>query len=225
MWGVPSMVPPLISNFVYQSDQAPSASQGKQKTPTPSKNSALTEPKKRKVAEVALVSQPKAGSATALSRLVKASKRDPLTQAVQFQTAEKIKSFVRLSRKVQLYQAAMDRFCRSLVYHNRRFCKNIQESDLIDLVDKSEEVEMSVALNQKQRTCQRRNKRKAMCLADKSSKPTEEPEATLDQAVARDSQSSTLVSSTPFSLVTDAEMTPVVALPIVELKKAKFITC
>jgi hypothetical protein len=58
-------------------------------------------------------------------------------------------------------------------------------------------------------------------LAEKSSKPAEEPEATLDQAVARNSQSSTVVSSTPASLDGDVEMTPVVALPEGELKEGQ----
>jgi hypothetical protein len=50
-------------------------------------------------------------------------------QAVQFQTAKRIESFARLNRKAQLYQAAMDRFSRSLVFHNWHFFENIQESD------------------------------------------------------------------------------------------------
>jgi hypothetical protein len=93
--------------------------------------------------------------------------------------------------------------------------------DLIDLVDKSEEVEMSVALKGKQRNCESLNKRKAKSLADKCFKPTKEPGATLDQAVARDSQSSTVVSCMPVSLDTDMEMTPVVAVPVGELKEGQ----
>jgi len=58
-------------------------------------------------------------------------------------------------------------------------------------------------------------------LADKCFKPTEEPGATLDQAVARDSQSSTVVSCMPVSLDPDMEMTPVVALPVGELKEGQ----
>ncbi len=67
-------------------------------------------------------------------------------QAVQLQAAKRVESFARLSRKAHLYQAAMDRFSRSLVYHNRHFCENIQESDLVDLIDKLEEAETDVAL-------------------------------------------------------------------------------
>jgi hypothetical protein len=60
------MVPPPIPNFVYQGNQAPSTSQGKQQTQPSSDSSALYEPKK--VAEVALASLPKAGSASASSQ-------------------------------------------------------------------------------------------------------------------------------------------------------------
>ncbi len=58
-------------------------------------------------------------------------------------------------------------------------------------------------------------------MAEKGSKPAEEPEVTLDQAAARNSQSSTVVGSTPVSLDTDVEMTPVVALPEGELKEGQ----
>ncbi len=67
-------------------------------------------------------------------------------QAVQLQAAKRVESFARLTRKAHLYPATMDRFCRSLVYHNQRFCENIQEGDLEDLIDKSEEAEADVAL-------------------------------------------------------------------------------
>jgi hypothetical protein len=55
------------------------------------------------------------------------------------------------------------------------------------LDDKSEEVELSVALKQKQRNRERLDKRKVNSFAEKSSKPTEKPGATLDQAAVRDS--------------------------------------
>jgi hypothetical protein len=71
MWGTPPMVPRPNFNYNYQGNQAPSASQGKQKTPVLLKNSAPPESKKRKVAEVALGSQPKVGSGTAVSRLLR----------------------------------------------------------------------------------------------------------------------------------------------------------
>jgi hypothetical protein len=45
----------------------------------------------------------------------------------------------------------MDRFCRSLVYHNWRFSKSIQEGKMADLIDKSEEAELDVALKKKQK--------------------------------------------------------------------------
>jgi hypothetical protein len=173
------------------------------------------------VAEVALVSQPKAGSATASSHPIKSGKQNPPRQAVPLQAAKRMESFAKLNRKAQLYQAAMECFRRSLVYHNRRFAENIQEADLVDLDDKSEEVDLSVALKQKQRNRERLDKRKAKSLAEKNSKPAEGAEATLDQAAARDSQSSTVVSSTPVSLDTDVEMTPVVALPKGELKEGQ----
>jgi hypothetical protein len=89
------------------------------------------------------------------------------------------------------------------------------------LDDQSEEVELSVALKRKQRNRERLNKRKAKSLAEKGSKPAEEPEATLDQTAARNSQSSAVVVSTPVSLDTDVEMTPVVALPEGELKEGQ----
>jgi hypothetical protein len=58
-------------------------------------------------------------------------------------------------------------------------------------------------------------------LAEKSSEPAEESGATLDQAAARESQSSLVVSSTPVSLDTDVDMIPVVALPEGELKEGQ----
>ena len=77
-----------------------------------------------------------------------------------------MESFAKLNRKAQLYQAAMERFRRSLVYHNRRFSENIQEADLVNLDDQSEEVELSVALKRKQRNRERLNKRKAKSFAE-----------------------------------------------------------
>ncbi len=77
MSGTPPMVPPPNFNYNYQGNQALSASQGKQKTPAPSKNSAPSESKKRKVAEVASGSQPKAGSATVISQSAKVGKQNP----------------------------------------------------------------------------------------------------------------------------------------------------
>jgi hypothetical protein len=215
------MVPPPNFNYGYQGNLAPSASQGKQKTPALSKNSALPESKKRKVAEVALGSQPKAGSATAVSQCTKVGKQNPQTQAVQLQAPKRVKSFARLSRKAQLYQAAMYRFRRCLVYHKRRFSKNIQEGNLIDLIDMSEEVEMVVALMQKQRNRDRLDQCKAKSLANKGFTLAKESQATLDQAAARDSQSSNVVSSTPVSLDMDVEMTTVVALPVGELREGQ----
>jgi hypothetical protein len=154
---------------------------------------------------------------TASSCPNKSGKQNPPTQAVQLQAAKRIESFAKLTRKAQLYQAAMERFQRSLVYINRRFSENIQEADLVELDDKSEEVELSVALKRKQRNRKRLDKRKVKSLAEKDCKPAEEPEATLDQAAARNSQSSTVVSSKD----TDVEMTPVVALPEGELKEGQ----
>jgi len=221
-WGPPPRVPPPNYNYqYYQGNQAQSASHGKPQTQIAPKSSAQSGPKKRKVAEVALVSQPKAGSAKTSSRPIKSGKQNPPPQAVQVQAAKRMESFAKLNRKAQLYQAAMERFRRSLVYHNRRFSENIQETDLVNLDDQSEEVELSVALKRKQRNRERLNKRKAKSLAEKGSKPAEEPEATLDQTAARNSQSSTVVVSTPVSLDTDVEMTPVVALPEGELKEGQ----
>ena len=221
-WGPPPRVPPPNYNYqYYQGNQAQSANHGKPQTQIAPKSSAQSGPKKRKVAEVALVSQPKAGSAKTSSRPIKSGKQNPPPQAVQLQAAKRMESFAKLNRKAQLYQAAMERFRRSLVYHNRRFSENIQETDLVNLDDQSEEVELSVALKRKQRNRERLNKRKAKSLAEKGSKPAEEPEATLDQTAARNSQSSTVVVSTPVSLDTDVEMTPVVALPEAELKEGQ----
>ena len=64
-WGPPPRIPPPNYNYnYYQGNQAQSASHGKPQTQIAPKSSAQSGPKKRKVAEVALVSQPKAGSAT-----------------------------------------------------------------------------------------------------------------------------------------------------------------
>jgi hypothetical protein len=92
---------------------------------------------------------------------------------------------------------------------------------LVDLDDKSEEVELSVALKRKQRNRERHDERKAKSLAEQGSKPTVEPEAPLDQTVARSSHSSAVASCTPVSLDTDVEMAPVVALPEGELKEGQ----
>ncbi len=113
----------------------------------------------------------RAGSAKTSSRPIKSGKQNPPPQAVQLQAAKRMESFAKLNRKAQLYQAAMERFRRSLVYHNRRFSENIQETDLVNLDDQSEEVELSVALKRKQRNRERLNKRKAKSLAEKGSKP------------------------------------------------------
>jgi hypothetical protein len=43
----------------------------------------------------------------------------------------------------------MDRFCRSLVYHNRRFRESIQEGEMVDFIDKSEEAELDVSTKKK----------------------------------------------------------------------------
>ena len=80
-----------------------------------------------------------------------------------------------------------------------------------------------MALKRKQRNRERLDKRKAKSLAEKGkgSKPAEEPEATLDQTAARNSQSSTVVISTPVSMDNDVEKTPVVALPEGDLKEGQ----
>jgi hypothetical protein len=77
------------------------------------------------------------------------------------------------------------------------------------LIDKSVKAEMDVALKRKQRNRDCLHKRKAKSLANKSSKLADEPEVILDQASARDSQSSAVASSTPVSL-DNVEMAPVV---------------
>jgi len=63
VWGAPPMAPPPQVQYNYQGNQAISASQGQPKPSAPSKKSAPSDSKKRKVAEVASGSQPKAGSA------------------------------------------------------------------------------------------------------------------------------------------------------------------
>ncbi len=45
----------------------------------------------------------------------------------------------------------MDRFRRSLVYHNRRFGKSIQEGKMVDLIVKSEEAELDDSIMKKQK--------------------------------------------------------------------------
>ncbi len=83
---------------------------------------------------------------------------------------------------------------------------------MVDLVDKSEEAELGVANKKKQKNRDRLSKRKVKSLADKGSKLAKEPKAILVQAPARDLPSSAVVSSTPVSLDTDVEMTPVVVV-------------
>jgi hypothetical protein len=147
MWGIPSMVPP--PNYNYQIDrgnQAQGTSQGKQLSQLSSKSPALSGPKKRKAVEFASESQSKAGSTVASSCPLKPGKKNPQMQAAQFQAAKRIESFAKVNLKAQLYQASTECFRRSLVFHNWQFCKNIQESNLVDLIDKSEEVQFSIAL-------------------------------------------------------------------------------
>ncbi len=127
-------------------------------------------------------------------------------------------SFARLTRKAHLYQSAMDRFHSSQVYHNRRFGESIQEGEMVDLIDKSEEAELDDSLKKKKKNHDRLSKRKAKSLAKKGSKLAEEPEAIQVQTPARDLPSSAVVSPSPESLDTDVEMTPAVALPVGELK-------
>ncbi len=102
-WGAPPMVPPPQVNYGYQGNQAFSASQVKQKTPAPLKKSAQPDSKKRKVAEVASGSQPKAGSAAAISQSIKIGSLNPQEQSVQVRAAKRIESFARLTRKAHLY--------------------------------------------------------------------------------------------------------------------------
>jgi hypothetical protein len=108
------------------------------------------------------------------------------------QSVKRAESFARLNRKAQLYQTAMERFRRSLAYHNRRFCKNTKEVDLEDLTDKSEEIEMTAVQKQKQKNRRHLEKQKAKSLADKVSKPTME---SLIPGEAREPTCSAVVSS------------------------------
>jgi hypothetical protein len=151
MWDAPPVAPPPQVQCNHQGNQASSASQGQLKAPAPSKKSAQPDSKKRKVAEVASGSQPKAGSAKAVSVPLKVGKLSPQEQAVQLRAAKRTESFARLTRKAHLYQSAMDRFRRSLVYHNRRFGESIQEGKMVDLIDKSEEAELDNSLMKKQK--------------------------------------------------------------------------
>jgi hypothetical protein len=221
MCGAPPMAPPPQVNYGYQGNQAFSASQGKQKTPAPSKKSAQPDSKKRKVVEVASGSQPKAGSAAAINQSIKICRLNPQEQSMQLRAAKRVESFARLTRKAHLYQSAMDRFRRSLVYHNRHFGKSIQEGKMVDLIDKSEEAELDVALKKKQKNCDRLSKRKVKSLPDKGSKLAEESEVILAHTPARDLPSSAVVSSTSVSLDTYVEMTPAVALPVGDLKEGQ----
>ena len=221
VWGAPPMAPPPQVQYNYQGNQAISASQGQPKPSAPSKKSAPSDSKKRKVAEVASGSQPKAGSAKAVSLPIKVGKLSPQEQAVQLRAAKRTESFARLTRKAHLYQSAMDRFRRSLVYHNRRFGESIHEGEMVDLIDKSEEAELDDSLKKKQKNRDRLSKRKAKSLANKVSKLAAEPEEIPVQAPARELASSAVVSSTPESLDTDVEMTPAVALPVGDLREGQ----
>ncbi len=110
-WGPPARGPSPNYNYqINQGNQAQSASQGKPKTQIASKSSAQPGTKKQKVAEVALVSQPKASSVLASCHPLKPGKKNPQTQTVQFQTAKRIESFAKLNQKAQLYQAALEHF-------------------------------------------------------------------------------------------------------------------
>jgi hypothetical protein len=82
---------------------------------------------------------------------IKIGRLSPQEQSVQLRAAKRVEPFARLTRKAHLYQSAMDRFRRSLVYHNRRFGESIQEGKMVDLIDKSEEAELDVALKKKQK--------------------------------------------------------------------------
>jgi len=77
MWGNPPMAPPPQVQYNNQGNQAISASQGQPNAPAPLKKSAQPDSKKRKVAEVASGSQPKAGSAKAVSVPTKVGKLSP----------------------------------------------------------------------------------------------------------------------------------------------------
>jgi hypothetical protein len=134
MWGAPPKAPPPQVQYGYQGNQAFNASQGKQKTPASFKKSAQPDSKKRKrkVAEVASGSQPKAGSATAISQSIKIGRLNHQEQSVQLRAAKIVESFARLTRKAHLYQSAMERCRCSLVYHNQHFGESIQEGEMVD---------------------------------------------------------------------------------------------
>ncbi len=83
VWGAPPMAPPPQVQYDYQGNQANGANHGQPKTSVPSKKSAPSDSKKRKVAEVASGSQLKAGSAKAVSLPLKVGKLSPQEQAVQ----------------------------------------------------------------------------------------------------------------------------------------------
>ncbi len=117
--------------------------------------------------KVASWSQPKAGSAKTVSLPFKVGKLSPQEQAIQLRAAKRTESFARLTRKAHLYQSAMDRFRLSLVYHNRRFGESIQEGEMVDLIDKSEEAELDNSLKKKKKNRDRLSKRKAKSLLTK----------------------------------------------------------
>jgi hypothetical protein len=148
------LAPPPLVNYGDDDlgNQAFSASQGKQKTPAPSKKSAQPDSKMRKVVEVASWSQPKAGSAAAISQSIKIGRLNPQEQSVQLRAAKRVESLARLTRKAHLYQFAMDRFCRRLVYHNRHFGKSIQEGKMVDLIDKSKRLSWTLLQRKSKRT-------------------------------------------------------------------------
>ncbi len=173
------------------------------------------------MAEVASGSQPKAGSAEAISQSIKIGRLNPQEQSAQLRAAKRVESFARLTRKAHLYKSAMDRFCRSLVYHNPHLGESIREGKMVDLIDKSAEDELDNSIKKKQKNHDRLRKRKVKSLADKGSKLEEEPEAILVQTPARDLPSSAVVCLTPESLDTDVEMTPAVALPVGDLKEGQ----
>ena len=169
------MAPPPQVQYDYQGNKANGANQGQPKASASSKKSAPSDSKKRKVAEVGFGSQPNAGSSKTIGLPLKAGKFNPQEQAIPLRAAKRVESFARLTRKVQLYQSAIDRFCCSLVYHNWCFAESIQEGKMEDFIDKSEEAELDVSLRKKQKNRDRLSRRKAKSLADKTFKLAEEP--------------------------------------------------
>jgi hypothetical protein len=135
-----------------------SSSKGGEQRPSSSTCQAGPGKKKRKVkgAEQA-VSQPKPAAVSQTSQPVQGIKKSSSEGNLKLK-----ESLSRLERKAQLYEAARDRFRRSLVYHNSRFCLNVKEEDLVkEAKENPVDVDLAIKEKRKRKNLGRLERRKA----------------------------------------------------------------